>query len=136
MYRYRDTTGTTERALAALKHLPKLGVITEIRGYQYRSRRKLSDGTWITRVDHRIKVFGDKGVALFNGFCYGYGGTGPHGLIELFKAVGVPTGPDSVGDKCAFHIKMADSEVKLGHPVVDWTLALCMDDVPKAWFIK
>jgi hypothetical protein len=127
-YRYRETTGVTERALAALQHLPKCGAITKVLGYQYRHWMKRSDGTWFTRVDHRVKVVGTTGEMLFWGFGYGYGGEGPHGLLKLFDAIGIPTGCMTVGEHVAFNIKMADATVMLGQQHLDWTIEPVQDE--------
>jgi hypothetical protein len=78
-YRYKEATGVTQFAIRGLKHLHKLGKITKIIGYRYVALYK-----WGPRVDDRIKVFGENGIALFSGFGYGYSGEGPRGTIELF----------------------------------------------------
>lgn len=116
MYRYRETTGATRCAINSLKHLSKLGTIHTIRGYQYRATFKHG-----SRVNHRVKVIGTTGEAMFWDCGWGYFGQGPTGLLELFKAVGVPTGPSTIGNNCAFYTHMSDVEIK-GKPVVDWEL--------------
>ena len=125
-YRYKEATGVTQFAIRGLKHLHKLGKITKIIGYRYVALYK-----WGPRVDDRIKVFGENGIALFSGFGYGYSGEGPRGTIELFKAVGVPTGTDglygntpSIGDTCAYYIRRSTCGVTINKPVVDWRLEL------------
>lgn len=121
-YRYREASGTTTNAIRAIRHLPKLGRIVKVQGYQYNARYKGENG-WYWRVNHRIKVVGELGVAVFNGFCYGYFGEGPKGLIQLFDAIGIPTiGNQSIGFVAAHTIPRSDVEIHHGHRVVDWTL--------------
>lgn len=122
-YRYRETTGSTERAIKALQHLERLGTIRSVVGYQYRAYRKSADGK-ITVVNHRVKVIGDGGEASFTGFCYGYFGQGPAGLIRLFQKLGVPTQQGTVGYKCAHEIKRSDHCIEMNKPVIDWQLDL------------
>jgi hypothetical protein len=122
-YRYREATGVTYRAIAALKHLPKCGEILKIEAYQYRRRMKLSGGNFTTRVDHRVKVFGTTGDMMFAGFGWGYFGEGCRGLEQLFNRLGVPCGGmGTIGYQCAHEIKMSDQFITMNNPVVDWRL--------------
>lgn len=81
MLRYRDNGGGLTRiSLRALRNLPKLGTIRRVRGYRYRSKYGLEEA---------VMVYGDKGTARFEGFLWGYGGTGPNGLVQLLEKVGM-----------------------------------------------
>ena len=74
-YRYRDHAGTTQSSIdRAKKHLYKVGSIYKIRGYIH------SDRT-------HVMVYGSRGTARFDAFAWGYGGTGPNGLIQLLKSL-------------------------------------------------
>jgi len=92
-YRYRDHSGgITRRSLAALKNLPKVGIIHTIRGYAYRGKYAVPD--------EAVMVKGENGTARFGGFCWGYGGEGPRGLIDLLVRVGLPK---SFAEFVAYH---------------------------------
>lgn len=79
--RYRDEGHTTHRSLsAATKHTARLGTLTYVRGYVYRGRYGLKAG---------VIVRGENGTARFTGFSWGYGGTGPNGLNNLLRQLGV-----------------------------------------------
>jgi hypothetical protein len=82
-YRYRDHSGgITDRSLTRVRNnLHKIGQPYLIRGYR-----------WIGKygVDWEgIMVKGDHGTARFEGFLWGYGGTGPCGLVQLLIRLGV-----------------------------------------------
>jgi len=66
-----------------IHHVHKIGKIRYVRAVSYRSRK---DG--IVRL--AVIVRGEKGYCRFEGFCFGYGGEGPHGLRRLFEAIRVP----------------------------------------------
>ena len=85
-YRYRDHAGSTRRSLEAIQHLPKIGFPQYVRGYCHASR--FSDGTPTKRV--AVLVRGSKGSIRFECLNWGYGGTGPCGLRELFSHLRVP----------------------------------------------
>ena len=81
MYRYRDNAGSTQRSLDRLKHLPKLGKLLYVRGYVYFGRYHTHHSAVIVR--------GENGTARFDGFSWGYGGTGPNGLRRMLTGLGV-----------------------------------------------
>ena len=82
MYRYRDQSGSTRRSLQmAERHLPKIGKVLSIKGYRYKGRY---DAT-----HESVMVKGENGSCRFDGFCWGYGGTGPHGLFDLLTRLGI-----------------------------------------------
>lgn len=83
MYRYRDNASGTEASLRAMKHLPKLGRITKIRGYRYHGK----DG--VSQI--AVMVHGENGTVRFRGFSWGYSGQGCRGLQTLFNHLGVPS---------------------------------------------
>ncbi len=93
MYRYVEcekfegktcrTGGSTERSIAALKHLPKVGKLEYVRGYIYKGR-----GT----THAAVLVRGDLGSMRFGGFSWGYYGTGCRGLQSLLNKLGVSVG--------------------------------------------
>lgn len=80
-YRYRDNAGSTRRSEESFKHLPKIGIPTEVKGYCYK-------GAYNTRL--AVMVKGDKGSARFEALCWGYNGTGPRGLRKLFDILRIP----------------------------------------------
>jgi hypothetical protein len=82
-YRYRDHTGgVTNPSVERLQHLPKIGKLKYIRGIGWRNEHG--------RAQWAVIVRGDKGYARFEGFLWGYGGTGPHGLRRLFDYYRIP----------------------------------------------
>lgn len=99
--RYRDNAGSTFRSLAAAKHVARLGNLEYVRGYVYQ-------GKFGTRVG--VIVRGNNGSARFSGFSWGYGGTGPNGLNNFLKQIGIneaeaariafntPWEPDKIGE--------------------------------------
>lgn len=82
MYRYRDNRGSTFHSRKAMTHLTKLGTIQKVRGYRYHGRYHTSH--------EGVMVHGENGTARFNGFCWGYSGEGPRGLIDLLIHLGLP----------------------------------------------
>lgn len=98
-YRYRSGgAGVTHLSLERLGHLAKVGRILYIRGLQYRPKASAMPNTVVI-------VRGDKGYARFEGFCWGYGGEGPHGLRRLFDALRIP---QSIAAHVAHDIKSPD----------------------------
>lgn len=82
MYRYRDNHGVTYKSLQrAERAIPKLGTLVSVRGYRYRGRYQA--------IHEGVLVKGEKGTARFNGFCWGYGGEGPSGLVTLLTSLGI-----------------------------------------------
>lgn len=82
-YRYRDYAGTTQASIKAMKHLTKIGRVKYIRGYTYRGRYNTEHNA--------VLVVGELGSVRFNGFAWGYGGTGPNGLKQLLTKLEVDT---------------------------------------------
>lgn len=82
-YRYRDNSGgVTTPSIERLHHLEKIGDLVRIRGIAWINKHGNSQWAVIVR--------GTKGYARFEGFCWGYGGTGPHGLRRLFDHYRIP----------------------------------------------
>lgn len=80
--RYRDKSGTTRRSInAAKKHLSRIGELKRIVGSVNQSKYGLKSG---------VTFHGTNGSARFGGLSWGYGGEGPHGLIEVMILAGVP----------------------------------------------
>ena len=82
-YRYRDHAGgCTRPSLERLHHLSKIGDLVWIRGLAWTNKHGHAQTAVIVR--------GTKGYCRFEGFCWGYGGTGPHGLRRLFDYFRIP----------------------------------------------
>lgn len=62
--------------------ISRLGQITEVRGYRYYGR--------YSTTHEAVMLKGTKGTARLSGLCWGYGGEGPSGLVELLLRLGVP----------------------------------------------
>ena len=73
-YRYRDGRGCTRDSLARRKHLPKIGQVVEIQGKRWNGKYRHTEG---------VLVKGTNGSCRFGGYCWGYSGEGPRGLVEL-----------------------------------------------------
>lgn len=86
MLRYRCNAGTTRQAITALKNVRKLGRIYSVTAKRYRTM--LRDGVEI--ANEVIVLRGERGTARFKGFCWGYSGEGPRGLIRLLQLLGLP----------------------------------------------
>jgi hypothetical protein len=82
------TGGVTRRSLAALKHLPKIGMPRYVKGYVYMGH----GGT--THIG--VLVRGTKGSIRFGGFGWGYYGEGPRGLAELFRQLNIDADPSTL----------------------------------------
>lgn len=81
-YRYRDKSGATSTSLKRVeRHLTKLGKIQYIRGYVYVGAKGIKHSAVLVR--------GENGTARFSGFAWGYGGTGPRGLVDVLKKLNV-----------------------------------------------
>jgi hypothetical protein len=109
MYRYRDNAGSTHHSLERMKHLPKVGRVLLVRGYEYVGR--------YGALHTGILVKGDKGSCRFGGFCFGYGGEGPRGLVRLLLALGVP---QKTAEAVAFNVPRQDKpgivwEIEFAH---------------------
>ena len=81
--------GVTRYSLAAMKHLPKIGTPSRVRGYLYKSG---------DIVFPAVKVYGDKGTIRFSGFSWGYCGEGPRGLQTLFDTLGIQRDATTIGN--------------------------------------
>ena len=81
MLRYRDNAGSTRRSEnAAQRNLHKLGKLTSVKGYIFQGRYGKNAA---------VMVYGENGTARFNGFSWGYGGTGPNGLKNFLTTLGI-----------------------------------------------
>lgn len=90
------TGGVTSVSVKAMRHIPKLGELSKVRGYCYKGRHG---------ANHiGVMLHGEKGTIRFGGFSWGYGGTGPHGLNQLFKSLGldIDSTEQSLGKWCDF----------------------------------
>lgn len=100
-YRYRSGgVGVTRFSVERLGHLAKVGRILHIRGLQYRPKPGNMPNTVVI-------VKGTNGYARFEGFSWGYGGEGPHGLRRLFDALRIP---QSIATHVAHDIKSPDGK--------------------------
>lgn len=72
--------GVTKRSLAAITHIPKVGRVSQVRGYTYNS-----NGV----INVAVIVVGALGTIRFGGFSWGYSGEGSRGLNALFKVLGI-----------------------------------------------
>lgn len=81
MYRYRDSFRTTDASIARLSHLAQVGTVLCVKGYRTVGRHFAK---W-----ERVMVKGTNGKARYSGFCWGYGGAGPQGLVTLLEQVGL-----------------------------------------------
>lgn len=98
-YRYRSGgVGVTRISIKRLIHLAKVGRILHIRGLQYLPKAGNMPNTVVI-------VRGTKGYARFEGFCWGYGGEGPHGLRRLFDTLRIP---QTIATHVAHDIKSPD----------------------------
>lgn len=88
-YRYRYNAGGTARTLQRVtihlfgNHaLDKIGEIRYIKGYRYMGR--------YNTTHEAVMIKGTKGSIRLGGFCWGYGGEGPRGLVQLLLQLGLP----------------------------------------------
>jgi hypothetical protein len=103
--RYRDHAGgLTQKSVRALRNLPKLGTITKVRGYRFWGKYGLEEA---------VMVYGENGTARYEGVLWGYGGTGPSGLVQLLRKIGVD---GHFAERVAFYTPRRDN---VG---TDWTL--------------
>jgi hypothetical protein len=93
MIRYRDNAGCTQHSIARFtKHIGRLGKLSYIKGYRYRGRYQA--------IHEGVLIRGENGTLRFNGFCWGYGGEGPHGLKTILLKLGVD---EPIAHQTAFH---------------------------------
>ena len=85
----RAPTGVTSRSCKSMKHLPKVGKLMYVRGYVYAHSFGQIDGYQTTIYNPAVLVRGELGTIRFGGFLWGYGGTGPKGLMHLFDKLGI-----------------------------------------------
>ena len=101
--------GVTSKSLSAVDlHLSRLGKITKIRGYRIMKKN-------IRAKFEYVMVTGENGTARFGGFCWGYFGEGPRGLIKLLTKCGVES---EIAETIAFHTERKD---EIG---TDWLINL------------
>jgi hypothetical protein len=82
---YTRMDGVTRKSIDALKHLPRLGTISNIRAYRIKT-----DRSGMISTNEYVMVTGEHGTARFSGFCWGYGGEGPRGTEKLLQTIGLP----------------------------------------------
>ena len=88
MVRYRTRQhGLTKASVLGLRNLSKIGEVQKVSGYRKNVRRLFSSG-WFKLTQEFVKVVGTNGTATFSGFLWGYGGSGPCGLVELLVKLG------------------------------------------------
>jgi hypothetical protein len=91
MYHYKAPhDGCTRFSVKGLKHIDKLGKLISIEAYTVGNKIDLTDfKNW---HDNKIRIIvrGEKGSCTYGGFLWGYGGEGPHGLVDLFIKCGMP----------------------------------------------
>ena len=80
-YRYRYA-GSTERCIGkVVEHLYKIGQVESVKGYRY----------YHNNVEQEyLMIKGKKGHLRLSGFCWGYSGEGPQGVIRVLMMLGVP----------------------------------------------
>ena len=91
-------SGSTHEVLRNIGKVHKCGPIESIEGKRITHKVTKSQpyGGW----DEIVMVHGRNGTATFNGLCWGYGGEGPRGLVELLVECGLNR---KVADKIAFN---------------------------------
>ena len=97
--------GVTRISLRAMKHIPKVGVPTLVRGYSYRDKYGM--------IRTAVKVHGTLGTVRFGGFAWGYCGEGPRGLQELFDALGVIRDAGTIAPWCGWDAKRLGTQWKI-----------------------
>lgn len=96
---YRHEVGTTsKREKLAKRTIDKLGKITTIEGYRFKSTRSSEHNepgylfpirsTW-TNTHEKVCIRGENGTARMDAVCWGYGGSGPHCLKYILDKCGV-----------------------------------------------
>jgi hypothetical protein len=112
MIRYRRMACSTNQAIKAFSHLPRLGKLSKIVAKRFRVTRSAGGHTF-TATHEAIMVYGEHGTARFEGLCWGYGGEGPRGTHQLLLACGVA---DPLAKDAAFKTPRKDQ------PGTDWTI--------------
>lgn len=80
--RYRDNAGTTHKSIDRFnKHIGRIGKVASVEGYRYRGRYHTTH--------EGVMIRGENGTLRFDGFCWGYSGTGPSGLYFTLLALRV-----------------------------------------------
>jgi len=120
---YRHEHGTSNKATKfAPKHIARLGAIRTIEGYRWASRRLYigedSERHYWRNTHERLRVRGENGQCLFDGVCWGYGGSGPHALLQMLKDCGVPK---EIAEYVAF------TAPRNHVPGVDWIISIGPD---------
>lgn len=107
MIKYHDKSGgTTQRSLAKIHHVERLGKLYYVKGHTFHSR-KHGGGS----LDYTVVVRGENGYCSFEGFSHGYHGEGPNGLKILLTKLGIS---DTIAKEIAHKGAWLDA------PGVDW----------------
>lgn len=156
MYHYKAPhDGCTRFSVNGLKYIDKIGKLISIEAYTV--------GTTVMYVDPtagrlagvserfnpmiRIIVRGEKGSCTYGGFLWGYGGEGPHGLVDLFIKCGMPCilaenyallgtlGPNDANEK---NTKLYNAKTlwKFLNSDIGWNRVNIEKQVSKTGFIK
>jgi hypothetical protein len=82
MIRYYDKShGVTRISITKFHHVDRLGKLTYIKGHFYKGKYG---------NEANVVVRGVNGTCTFSGLSWGYGGEGPHGLLQLLLKCHVP----------------------------------------------
>jgi hypothetical protein len=82
MYRYRQTSGSTNLSLIAFeKHHHKIGDVVRIKGYCYKGSNANQIG---------VLIVGTTGSLRLSGLSWGYSGEGVRGLKKILEQIKVP----------------------------------------------
>lgn len=117
---YRYEHGSTDKTLKyCFRHIARLVGIHTIEGYRFASRRsfKGEDGerNYWRNTHERVRITANNGQCLLDGVCWGYGGTGPHALLQMLEKCGVPK---NIAEYVAFE---SPRNNKAG---VDWKISI------------
>jgi hypothetical protein len=115
MKRYISHSGATRHDLQKFRHVRLLGKLSKVVGYRYQSRRKFNDaGEKYLATHEAVKVIGENGYCRFDALCWGYGGEGPRGLVDLLVVCGL-SHEDAV---------KVSQMPRLDKPGIDWEINL------------
>ena len=103
--------GSSNKARTKLKHLDRLGKIRMVKAVRIESWRTSGSGKYRV-ISEKLVIQGQIGKASF-GACWGYGGSGPHLVLEILKMLGVPK---KLAEKAAFESPRNDT------PGTDWQI--------------
>jgi len=79
-YHYRSKAGSTQRARERFHNVPSVGKLLSVKGYRF-----VSNAEGVRTDRERVQVRGELGTATYDGLCWGYGGEGPRGLVDLLE---------------------------------------------------